>query len=216
MPQVFTCVESQQAVVVGTQLPQPVPSMHAIEHVMSWPHAVPDALQVCATFPLQRTAPGWQVHLFGVPPPQVKPASQALEQLTFTPQLLGTVVLQSSPGSPEQVTPIASWVQQLPFAWQICPVPLQATPPFPDAEQLTEKPHRSVMVPHLPAQSPATSRVHAHACDVPSQTQFGPLVWAQVSPQLTVVPQLLVSDPHLFMQVLGSGVQALQVVPEQP
>jgi hypothetical protein len=57
-PQVSTWVESQQAVVVGTQLPHPVPSMHATEQVTSLPHAVPAALQVCATLPVQRTAPG--------------------------------------------------------------------------------------------------------------------------------------------------------------
>jgi hypothetical protein len=211
-------VASQQAVVDGAQLPQPLPSMQATEHVMSEPHAVPVELQVCATLPAQRTAPGLQVHLCGALgfPPHVKPASQALEQLTATPQLLATVVPQSSPGSPEQVTPSGSSVQQVPFPRQTCPVPLQATPPLPAAEQLTEKPQRSVMVPHLPAQSPATSRVQLQVCDVPSQLQFGPFACAQVSPQLTVAPQLFVTVPHFPWQVLGSGVQALQVVPEQP
>jgi hypothetical protein len=101
--------------------PQPTPSMQVIGQLVPGSQTTPPPLQVWGVLPTQRTAPGAHVHFLGVAllPPQVKPLSQADEHDTVTPQLFGTDVLQSSPGSPEHVVPSGSCAQQLWSASQI-------------------------------------------------------------------------------------------------
>jgi hypothetical protein len=214
---VCTCVLSAHCVVPGEHEPQPTPSMQATAHVVSPPHDVPP-VHVCATLPTQRLAFGLHEHFLGVAalPPQVKPLSHADEQVTCTAQLFGTVALQSSPGSPEQVVPSGSWVQQVWSVRQSCPAALQATPPFPAAEQSTLNPQRSVIDPHLPAQSVVTARAQTQTCAVESQVQFAPWVVAQVSPQLTGWPQLSMTVPQWSWHAVPSGTQALHSLPAHP